>query len=157
MKFLAVDPGEDTGWSVWNGRSLVDAGTTKMWDFSDAVWNVAMLTLNPMFPYEPIVEELEEAMADSALIVCEDWRLYPWVMQTGAMNFDECRTARLIGSLYAVCRLTGWDWEVQPAKIKEPAEAAGAESFFTHPLNENRHANDSCRHGWYYITAHGVQ
>lgn len=148
-KFLTIDPGEDTGWSVWDAAQLVDAGTTKMWDFSDAVWGIALSAYTKTH-YLSLPDDLQE-VADSIrgidLVVIENWSLYPWKAMAGELNWDECRTARLIGSIYAACRAAGWTYEQQPAKIKERAVAAGAEHYFSHPLRENRHANDAIMHG----------
>lgn len=151
-KFLTVDPGEDTGWSIWDGPKLLNSGTSKMWHFSDDVWEAAINAQYQTPPVGlPIVEgeepELPVHLWGIRLVVVENWSLYPWVMKTGAMDFDECRTARLIGSIYAACRFTGWSYEQQPALIKDRAMAAGAESYFSHPLRENRHANDAIMHG----------
>lgn len=154
-KFLTVDPGEDTGWSVWQDESLLDCGTTKLWDFSDAVWAVAISAAFERATWLPDdLQEIANSVAGINTIVCEDWQLYPWVVRTGALDFDQCRTARLIGSLTAAARLAGWNFELQPAKIKERAEAAGAEALFSHPLKENRHANDAIRHGVWYVSYH---
>lgn len=156
-KFLTVDPGEDTGWSVWDAGQLVDAGTTKMWDFSDAVWAVALHKVAGWkwgniggTPYSELAEECQEvadSVRDVELVVVENWTLYPWVLKTGGLDWDECRTARLIGSLFQATRVAGWTYEQQGAKIKERAMAAGAEHYFSHPLRENRHANDAIMHG----------
>lgn len=153
MPFLTVDPGEDTGWSVWDGPSLIEAGTTKMWDFSDALWAAAMTEVQggPVWIGQ-LPEELQEvatALLGIDTLVTENWQLYPWVVMKGDLNWDECRTARLIGSMEAACRLTGWEYFTQPAKIKERAIAAGAETHFFHPLRENRHQNDAIMHGVY--------
>jgi hypothetical protein len=148
-KFLTVDPGEDTGWSVWDGRKLVDAGTTKMWDFSDTLWAVGMEPLVPslIFDLPDDLQEIAQSIRGIEILVTENWTIYPWVAHNGGLDWDECRTARLIGSMYSLCRLTGWHYEQQPAKIKERAVAAGAETYFSHPLKENRHANDAIMHG----------
>ena len=156
-KWLSVDPGEDTGYAVWSGEEFIDHGTEKMWTFSDAVWREAMrqivpdfdATLEGMPEYEPT--DVEKNLRDIQHVVVENWSLYPWVVRTGAMDWDECRTARLIGSIFAACRMAGWPYEQQPAKIKERAVAAGAENFFSHPLHENRHQNDATMHGFYRI------
>jgi hypothetical protein len=154
VKFLTVDPGEDTGWSVWNDTELQDAGTNKMWDFSDALW-AAALTASLAGPgwvgqLPDELQEVAEALDGIELIVTENWTLYPWEAMKGNLNWDECRTARLIGSIYAVCRLTGWEYVQQPAKIKQRAIAAGAEAHFFHPLRENRHQNDAIMHGVFF-------
>jgi hypothetical protein len=97
------------------------------------------------------VAELAEKFTGIELIVAENWSLYPWILKTGRMDWDECRTARIIGHIYGICRLTGWAYEQQPALIKERAIAAGAESLFSHPLRECRHQNDATLHGVYRV------
>lgn len=253
-KFLTVDPGEDCGWSVWNGDDLLDAGTTKMWEFSDRLWiggfdtrpqppealleataeddcylaglldgeawigisnknneaktdcsvvRVTMTTPEPLqwaqyryggaingpyskpdrkdiwdwkvgkqaevfFILERVLPHLKVKYQDALKaihnlektrfgkrtdrlteVVCEDWRLYPWELRTGHMDWDPCRTARLIGSITQFCRVRDIPLVLQPALIKERAVAAGAESYFSRPLRENRHANDAIMHGVY--------
>jgi hypothetical protein len=146
MLWLAVDPGEDTGWSLWRGSTLVDAGTEKLWAFGDSVF---MAVFRPE-EAELVGDELAAKLEGIQMIVCEDWRLYPWEMKKGSLNWDQCRTARLIGSLTQTCRMGGLELVLQGAKIKERAEAAGAKALFMSPLDENRHANDAIRHGVYY-------
>lgn len=135
MKFLAVDPGEDTGWSIWQDEKLIAAGTDKLWTFADLVWYGQEDPDSPFYGIEKIV--------------CEDFRIYPWAAKD--LAWDSVRTARLIGALTFMARIHGWEFILQPAKIKERAEALGAEEFFVKPLHENRHQNDSCRHAWYYL------
>lgn len=156
-RWLSCDPGEDTGWAVWSGTEFVEHGTDKMWDFSDAVFTVALQQLAPeVFPpvsdtnSDPIAF-LVQALEGISLIVVENWNLYPWKLRSGELDWDECRTARLIGSLFAVCRAAGWQYEQQPALIKERAVAAGAENYFSRPLHECRHQNDATMHGVFRI------
>jgi hypothetical protein len=148
-RWLTVDPGEDTGWAVWSDKEFVTHGTNKMWEFGDAVWAEAFRQLGQYT--EPDGDHLQESLQGISLIVAENWTLYPWKLRNGELDWDECRTARLIGSLYQACRVANWDYEQQGAKIKERAVAAGAESYFSHPLRENRHANDATMHGVYRI------
>lgn len=162
-KFLTVDPGENTGWSVWNGDDLMDSGQTLMRDFSDAVWNVAIhaymdartdvsyldMPEDPAYALPEELREVADAIEGIDRVVIENWSLYPWELRTGHMDWDECRTARLIGSIEAACRIADWAYEQQPALIKERAIAAGAEAYFIRPLHENRHQNDAIMHGVY--------
>src|ERR1700733_10529234 len=128
-----------------------------MWPFADAVWHEATRQMHAPdgdLSYLQLSEEEEELASHLhgvSLIVCEDWRIYPWVAKSGGLDWDECRTARVVGSLFQACRLTGWTWETQGAKIKERAIAAGAESYFERPLHERRHTNDSRMHAVYRI------
>ena len=32
MRWISIDPGEDTGWAIWDGDDLVEASTDKLWD-----------------------------------------------------------------------------------------------------------------------------
>jgi len=130
-RWLTVDPGESTGWSVWEDKELVDAGTTPMMEFADDVWN--------------------EKFGKIDRIVCEDWRIYPWEAKKGSLNWDQCRTARLIGVLAFIARLRDHSFILQPAAIKERAIAGGAKELFYRPLHENRHQNDAIMHGWFFV------
>jgi hypothetical protein len=153
-KWLAVDPGESVGWSIWSGEKFIESGTETMWVFGDAVWQAAFRHMEASAAFSSYQADWDEPLADTfegiSLIVCENWSIYPWVAREGGLDWDECRTARLIGSLFQAARLAGWEWVQQDAKIKERAVAAGAENYFTKPLRENRHANDSALHGTFY-------
>lgn len=152
MRTLYVDPGEDTGWAIGSDNDLIDSGTTKMWEFSDAVWQAALGQWGFSKPEWDFLEphELVGLLSDPSdpcrRVVLENWTLYPWECRKGSLDWDECRTARLIGSLFQACRVADWEYDQQPAKIKERAVAAGAEAYFAHPLRENRHANDAIMH-----------
>lgn len=146
-KWLCVDPGEDTGWSLWNGTDLVDAGTEKLWPFAESVFTAVFRPEEA----ELVGDELAQQLEGINRIVCEDFRIYPWEAKKGTLNWDQVRTARLIGALTIIAKMGALEFVLQGAKIKERAEAAGAEALFMTPLNENRHANDSIRHGVYWL------
>lgn len=151
-RWLAVDPGETTGWSIWKGDRVLGGGQTPMWEFSDEVWAALehdgglLLDVNET-SRGPAEEELNEGGID--FIVCEKFVLYPWEAKN--LSWDEFRTVQLIGALTFMARLSDIPIYKQPATIKEPARAAGAESMFLHPLYDNRHQNDSIMHGWFYV------
>lgn len=145
--WLACDPGESTGWSLWRGDKLIDAGTNPMWDFASSVFN-AVFRPDEL---ELVGDWLGEKFVGITRIVAEDWRLYPWVIKEGSLDWDQCRTARLIGALTLTAQQGALEFVLQGAKIKEQAEAAGAENFFLSPRHENRHANDAIRHGVYWL------
>jgi hypothetical protein len=151
VRTLYVDPGEDTGWCVGRGLVLLSAGTHKMWDFADDVWELLMNPSNPNIPQNNMTYARRGIAAEQnsgpiERIVCENWRIYPWEAEKGHLNWDECRTARLIGALTFMARLKGIPFITQGADIKEGAVAAGAEELFYKPLKENRHQNDALMH-----------
>lgn len=147
-KMLCVDPGEDTGWALFEGSDLIDAGTEKLWPFGESVWSAKFSDPSEI---ELIGDELAAKFIGIERIVAEDFRIYPWEAKKGSLNWDQVRTARLLGALTITAKMSGMEFILQGAKIKERAEAAGAEALFMSPLNENRHANDAIRHGVYYL------
>lgn len=140
MKWLTIDPGETTGWSLWQGAELVDAGQDPLREFVDELYDGVIL------------ERTTSRFYGAAAIVCEDWALYPWAAQ--ALIWDSQRTVRGIGQIELIARLKPLPIELQPAKIKEAAVSAGAEELFYTPRHENRHANDAIMHGVYYLALH---
>jgi hypothetical protein len=147
-RWISVDPGESVGWALWEKEKLITAGTGELWAFGDSVFRAVF---GDALENELMDDELAVLFDGIELMVVEDFRIYPWVAKAGGLNFDPVRTARLIGAFTIIGRQSGIPMVLQPAKIKERAEAAGAERLFYAPLNENRHANDAMRHGVYYV------
>lgn len=153
MYWIAVDPGETTGYSIWNAAGkLVGAGQQPMWKFLDLVYQWAVDGIIPAELGEDIDGDLDHEFGAA---VCEDWQIYPWIAEKGQLNFDKCRTARAIGALTLICRQFNKKLVFQGADIKKGAQAAGAESLYLEPVHENRHANDSIQHGVFYLAVEG--
>ena len=153
---LYVDPGETTGWALAKGTNLMGSEQTPMWDFADAVWTALTEGLENSYLGDPGFLRSEDAEhllheCEIGRVVCEDFRLYPHVMRTGALDWNPVRTARLIGALTFMCRLHDIPFILQPAAIKPDAEAAGAKELYVSPVYENRHQNDAIQHFVYYI------
>lgn len=145
MKWITSDPGEHTGWAVWDNDKLIEAGTLEMDEFLPSVAVAAGL------PPGGRPDEYAAGLLDGFdLMVIEDWALYPWKLQS--LAWDACRTARAIGTLEYICAATERPYVLQPAAIKDAAKAAGAEDLFYRPLHENRHQNDAIMHGVHAIT-----
>lgn len=154
FRTLYVDPGEDTGWVIGKDLKLLAGGTMRMWKFFDEVW--AALG----HPDDPSVSILnggghlregvtaEENLGPIKRIVMEDWRLYPNKLKH--LQWDQCRTARLIGGLTGIARIEDVEVVLQPAAIKDAAKAGGAEELYWRPLRENRHQNDAAQHFVFY-------
>lgn len=151
FRTIYADPGEDFGWCVGRDTTLLAAGTTKMWHMADDIWAALNSPNDPIIPINNEAQgrngvKQEDLLGPIGRIVCEDWRLYPWVIKKGSLDFDQCRTARVIGAMQFMCRVKGIPFVLQPAAIKPGAQAAGAEELYYRPLKENRHANDSIQH-----------
>lgn len=162
-RWITVDPGEDCGLAVWEDDRLILGYTLKM-DAVDLMLDYAILGNLPVGcdnfddNYPECSDFLDQIDTFKIVrIVCEDWRLYPWVMYTPdgrashALDFDQCRTARLIGAITHVARMAGIPVHLQGADIKETAVSGGAEQLYYKPLHENRHQNDAIQHGVYWL------
>lgn len=137
---LTVDPGETTGWALWDADwNLLDGGQTPLWEFIDDLYDGL---IHRDGPFEAVRR-----------VVAEDWAIYPWEAQN--LAWDKCRTARGIGAIELICRKAGIELVLQPAKIKETAVAAGAEDLYVSPRHPNRHQNDAIQHGVYFRLKHG--
>lgn len=148
MYWLTVDPGEETGFAVWKGSDLIHPDQDKLWPFLDDVdaWLTSGAGASGLHGCS-----IEDNDAKLGAIICEDWQIYPWEAEPGNLNFDKCRTARGIGALELLARQHNIPIILQPASIKEGAEAAGARELFVTPQHENRHMNDAIMHGVFYL------
>jgi hypothetical protein len=162
-RWITVDPGEDCGLNVWEDNRLILGYTLKM-GVVDLMLHFAMIERSKkkiadfLNLYPEVRDFFDEVHGYKIIrVVMEDWKLYPWVMYTPdgrashALDFDQCRTARLIGAITHVARLADVPVYLQGADIKETAVNAGAENFYYHPLHENRHQNDAIQHGIYWL------
>ena len=156
FKTLYVDPGENTGWCLANGPKLLAGGQERLWPFADDVHR-ALASGGSEGPLGCQAEaeffsrkgigpkQLEPPIGR---IVIEDFRIYPW--KVNELKWDPVRTARLIGAITLLARIYDLEFHIQPAAIKERAEAGGAEEYFYRPIHENRHVNDAIRHFTYF-------
>lgn len=150
--WICVDPGDTTGFSLWDADgNLLWADQLPMWNFIDAVYQ---WVTDGLVPESLGGKEIDHMDHDLKGMVCEEWQLYPWVIKTGGLDFDKCRTARAIGALTLICRQFGIELVFQGADIKKGAQAAGAEVLYLEPVHENRHANDSVQHGVFFLATH---
>lgn len=169
-KHLCIDPGDTTGWSVWNDDdpwNFVEAGQTPAWPLIDAVIAASGVT-DAMasgaefrhVSHNHIDPQLVDTFKGWEVLVVEDWALYPAPEKgpnaTELPIWDKCLTARYIGALESIARLTGRRIVLQPAKIKGPATKRGAQELFLRPLHDNRHANDSIMHWVFYAASKGL-
>jgi len=151
-RWLCVDPGETTGWSLWKGERLLGGGQTPLWAFAHDVYDAIKDNVGPLATGETDLlaagVNAEDNVGQIELVVCEKFALYPWAAKD--LAFDEFRTSQLIGALTFTCALHQVELHKQPASIKERAMAGGAKELFVRPLHENRHQNDSIMHGVFY-------
>lgn len=147
-RWLAIDPGEETGLSLWEDDQFVDAYQVPMRDVPDLLWS--WLTGEVTDASVEHSEFFAQLQGHKLIrVVCEDWVIYPW--KAKSLSWDPCRTARLIGQITWIVNKFDVPVHFQGAKIKEQAVAAGAETYFLTPLHPNRHCNDATMHAVHYI------
>lgn len=172
--WLTIDPGETTGWAIWQDLQRVEAGQTQLWQFIDALddWatrgSVDTVTGPSLLAAADWDGKQDAATVNPTalnggriwspldLIVMEDWVLYPPGVGSGPPEpWNKQRTVRGIGAIELIARQNNIPLELQGTDTKEIAIAAGAEELFLSPVHENRHANDATMHGVFRIARKG--
>lgn len=135
-RVLALDPGETTGWSVFDrspqGTYLADAGQVKTWPLREGVPNLETLLL-----------------VRPNIVVFESYHIYSW--KANQHKNSEVATIQVVGMLQTLCIQRQIDYTAQTASI--------GKNFCTDKKLEDwglwipglKHARDSIRHGCYYI------
>lgn len=152
MKIVAIDPGETTGWSVWDTETYtkIEGGQTPLWEFIDNL-QIGTMAKGKERDLLPMTRPEALPFVGVEQIVAEDWIIYQKEAEAGSLNWDKCLTARGIGAIQLIARMTGIPIHLQGATIKDAAIAMGAEEQFVSPLHENRHENDSAMHAVFWM------
>ena len=130
---LSIDPGHTTGFGVFRGLVLLEAGQKTTKSIEQATTELAQL--------------IQETKPD--VIVVEDYRVYKW--KTDEHANSDLLTSRIIGCIETLTTLSGIEVVKQPASV--------AKHFCTDPklrewgmyVQGMKHARDAIRHGAYYI------
>lgn len=136
-RLLALDPGETTGWSLFNAAQddvqLLDAGQLKTWPMEDAVQNFTK-HLNEHHPTR---------------VIYEQYRVYEW--KTDDHAWSQVPTLRIIGCLETLCiqkKIPFSHQTAQQAKNFCTDEKLEAWGYY---IKGQKHARDSIRHGCYFL------
>lgn len=148
-RLLSLDPGETTGWSVWDSHDnathyeLAASGQLVTWDKAATISTMKCIlpcVLNfPMLiaQYEPDV------------VVLESYRVYEW--KSESHSWSDVPTLRIIGSMETELHHRSLPYYFQTAQM--------AKNFVTDERlvewgfwkRGERHARDSMRHGLYFL------
>jgi hypothetical protein len=153
-RIAAIDPGESAGLAVFDGPELLDAVTLDGWDVVGLLAKARKVESQLVVrgPLTEAADVVVNGLPDISRIVCEDWAIYPESLGAGRVpDWDKCRTARMIGAIELIARLSACPLTLQPAAIKSDALRAHAEHLFSTPLHDARHQNDAVMHGWYWL------
>lgn len=131
--FLALDPGETTGWASFNqDGSLIDYGQAEGFDFFSG-W-------------------LEFLEPKPFLIICEEWILNPNIPQGGSRQ----ETVQVIGSVRNYAIRNGIDIEWQSPSRKPAGYAWAGMKPLPKSQHSISHQYDAIAHGTYYLVKHKI-
>lgn len=132
VKYLAIDPGESTGWATFKeDGNLGQMGTLR--------------------GREPVYEKLSE-LAPSVIIM-ENYKLYPWLAKE--QSWSPFETVRIIGAVEYYAYLHNAQVILQDPSIKSIGYLwAGIKKPKNHALS---HESDAYVHGVYYLQKQGIR
>ena len=151
-RILCLDPGETTGWALFEDHQLVR-------------WGQERTVIDGEIRWEKINFLFTENMPD--FVVCEDYRIYEHKL--ARHSFSPVLTLRIIGGIELLCKL-GW-YTYVPASMCVPdyleehtcpihyQMATTAKTFCTDDKLKQwdywqegmRHSRDAIRHGCYFL------
>jgi hypothetical protein len=133
-RLITFDPGETTGYSIWDDGKLIEASQLNTHDVKSTV-----LCLN---------EWLKKTMPPICYCVIEEYRVYQHKTESHAQN--DMHTSRLIGCLETLLTLKGVGYQMRGAGLaKKFADDVKLEAWGFWKVGE-KHARDAIRHGIYY-------
>jgi hypothetical protein len=91
---------------------------------------------------------LETCKVPGTLVVFEEYRLYPWLLQE--QGYSEVPTAERIGVIKYLCDKRRLAREQQSASIKKPT-AGVMRVLGIEQTGPNQHCRDAEMHGWHFI------
>jgi len=132
---MSIDPGGGAiksktagiGWAAWNKKG-----------------ECIKFSILPSKTKEELYALLQEMQPE--IVVCEDWRSYPW---SPKKRWDRETTARLIGGIEMYCSVSGAELIMQPSNILPAAYAlSGTKRDVPKALS---HGLDAYCHGFYWL------
>ncbi len=130
---LALDPGETTGWALFEQGLLIDAGQTEK--HKDIVAAAAE------------IQTLLRATNPSTVVI-EDYRVY--AHKAKSHSWEALHTPKLIGAIQALCAVRGAADILQMASSKQFVTNDKLRTWNMY-YKGKPHANDAIRHGCYYL------
>lgn len=133
-EYLALDPGNSTGWATFDGKgNPINYGTIR--------------------GKESFYKFLKRLPDTVEAIICEDFKLYPWKSMQQA--WSQLDTVRLIGVIEYWCAMHGKVLVFQNPSVKTIAYKWAGIAV---PKNKDMtHETDAYVHGVYYLQSIGVR
>lgn len=148
-RLLSLDPGETTGWSVWDSHDngthyeLFASGQLETWN-KQAQISTAPCILPCVLNFPRLLAQYEPDE-----VVLESYRVYEW--KSESHSWSDVPTLRIIGSMETELHHKGLPYYFQTAQM--------AKNFCTDERlvewgfwkRGERHARDAMRHALYFI------
>lgn len=148
-RLLALDPGETTGWSVWDSHD--NATRYEMFSCGQLeTWNKEAQP-GSMYPIIPAVNNFRKLLdgLDVDQVAMEVYRVYEWKADTH--SWSDVPTLRIIGVIEAELHdnhIPYWFQTAQVAKNFVTDERLKEWGFYQ---RGQRHSRDSMRHALYFL------
>ena len=129
---LALDPGETTGWALFENQNLVKSGQISTWPMKHAVSELSKLLLE-----------------DPTHVVYEQYRVYSW--KSDDHKWSNVPTLHIIGCIETLSILRGNSYSDQSAQVAKNFCTDEKLQRWDFYKTGERHARDAIRHGCYYL------
>lgn len=136
---LVFDPGETTGWALFNEEGLLKCGHLDTSDLSSIAREL----------YAFIINHIPLDMSHNSLVLYENYRVYGHKRNQHVGS--ELHTTKLIGVIEAVCQMLNIPTYTQMAATAKPFCTDQKLREWGWFQTNKRHANDAIRHGAYYL------
>jgi len=137
-RLFALDPGETTGWCVWDCRPgeddyMVACGQMPSWPIQHCVRNFQSL----LFLYKP------------TKVVYEQYRVYEW--KTDSHSWSDVPTLRIIGSMETLLLLRNIPYSHQTPQVAKHFVSDDKLKAWNLYEQGQRHSRDAMRHATYFL------
>lgn len=132
---IALDPGETTGYAVYQNGKLIDAGQLPT---SYIIQGIQSL--------EPL---LDKYLDQKPYCVFENYRIYSWKTETH--TWAELHTPQMLGVIETLCYVRGIKCSRQMAQQAKQFCTDDKLKMWGYYKPGLKHARDAIRHGCYYL------
>lgn len=131
---IALDPGETTGYAIFEAGVLIDAGQL---DTRRIKLSVQVLT------------DFFDRFSNTPFVVFENYKVYAWKTESHA--WATLHTPQLLGVIETLCYLRGWKTARQMAQQPKQFCTDIKLKTWGYYRTGEQHARDAIRHGCYYL------
>jgi len=148
-RLICFDPGQTTGWSIWDNSKLVDCGQLATYPVKDSVIKMQQWLM--------VKSQWADLSTDDrhlypVYVVIEEYRVYAHKAEDHAQN--DMHTSRFIGCLETLLVLMGIGYEMRGAGLAKGFATDEKLRDWNFWQVGERHARDAIRHGVYFL-CHG--